>query len=318
LADALRETERLYSNHIGYRRNERAATFERKHPMATPMHQGAALRTAGSTAEASRPGLAFGSLGLFLALVFGLTWGLAALFIPFGDQLTAIFGPMGYTNPLFILAVYSPGFAGVFMIWRHYGLKGLGSYFRRLTLWRLPLAWWAFLILGIPAIEYLGAAIKGTLTDPFPFSPWYNVLPALATTLFIGPIEEFGWRGVALPLLQRRFAPLWAGLILGVIWGIWHVPAFLLGGTPQSAWAFGPYLIGVVALAVILTPLFNAARGSLLIAVLFHFQMNGPAWPDAQPWDVLVFVIAAVVIVVLNRKTMLSHEGAVSEVLMPE
>jgi membrane protease YdiL (CAAX protease family) len=115
---------------------------------------------------------------------------------------------------LFILAVYAPGFAGVFLVWRHYGLKGLGSYFRRLTLWRMSVAWWVFLAIGIPVVFYLGAAIKGTIADPFPFSPWHDVVPALAIALLIGPIEEFGWRGVALPLLQRRFAPLWAGLIL--------------------------------------------------------------------------------------------------------
>jgi len=178
-------------------------------------------------------------------------------------------------------------------------------------------AWWVFLVTGIPAVYYVGAAIKGTLTDSFPFSPWYDVLPALLIGLVIGPIEELGWRGVALPLLQRRVAPLWAGLILGAIWGVWHVPAFLLSGTPQSAWSFGPFFIGVLAISVILTPMFNAARGSLLIAALFHFQMNGPAWPDAQPWDMLVFGIAAVLIVLLNRKAMLSRNGAVTEVLMP-
>jgi membrane protease YdiL (CAAX protease family) len=261
--------------------------------------------------------MGFGTLVPFFALAFGLTWGLAALMMLFPDQITAIFGAVSYTNPLFILAVYSPAIAGVFLVWRHYGVTGLGSFLRRLTLWRMPVAWWGFLVIGIPALFYLGAAIKGTITDPFPFSPWYGVLPALAIALVIGPIEELGWRGVALPLLQRRFAPLWAGLILGVIWGLWHVPAFLLSGTPQSAWSFGPYFIAVVAISVILTPMFNAARGSLLIAALFHFQMNGPAWPDAQPWDTLVFAIAAVVIVLLNRKAMLTRDGAVTEVLMP-
>jgi uncharacterized protein len=269
------------------------------------------------TPETTPRGMSFGTLGAFFALTFGLGWGLPSLLLLFPNQLERIFGPMGYTNPLFILAVYSPGIAGVFLVWRHYGLMGLGSYFRRLTLWRMPLAWWVCLVLGIPAVFYVGATIKGTISDPFPFSPWYNVLPALVIGLVIGPIEEFGWRGVALPLLQRRFAPLWAGLILGAIWGLWHVPAFLLSGTPQSAWSFGPFFIGVLAISVILTPMFNVARGSILIAALFHFQMNGPAWPDAQPWDMLVFGIAAAVIVLLNRKAMLTRGGAVTEVLMP-
>ena len=163
----------------------------------------------------------------------------------------------------------------------------------------------------------LGAAIKGMITDPFPFSPWYSVLPALATGLVIGPIEELGWRGVALPLLQRRLAPLWSSLILGGIWGLWHLPAFFLSGSPQSAWSFGPYFIGVLAITIILTPMFNAARGSLLIAALYHFQMNGPIWPDAQPWDILIFAVIAVVIVLLNRRTMLTCDGVVTDVLMP-
>lgn len=257
------------------------------------------------------------TIGPFLALTFGLTWGLAALLILFYDQIVAIFGEISMTNPLFILAVYSPGFAGVFLVWRHYGLKGLGSFFRRLTLWRAPILWWLFLILGIPVIFYAGAAVKGTISNPFPFSPWYQVFPALALALFIGPIEESGWRGLALPLLQRKFAPFWAGLILGVIWGVWHIPAFLLSGAPQSAWSFGPYFIGVVSLAVILTPLFNAARGSLLMAVLFHFQMNNPIWPDAQPWDTLFLVIAAVIIVALNYRKMFKRGDGITEVLMP-
>jgi hypothetical protein len=254
----------------------------------------------------------------FLALTFGLTWGIAVLLILFTDQIVAIFGEISMSNPLFILAVYSPGFAGVFLVWRRYGLKGLGSFFRRMTLLRASRWWWLFLILGIPAIVYIGAAIKGTISDPFPFSPWYQVLPALALALFLGPIEEFGWRGLALPLLQRKFAPFWAGLILGIIWAAWHIPAFLLSGTPQSDWSFIPYFGGVIAISVILTPFFNDARGSLLIAVLYHFQMMNPIWPDAQPWDNLLFIVIAVVIVILNRRRMFNRKEGVTDVLMPE
>lgn len=258
------------------------------------------------------------TLGPFLAISFGLTWGLAAILMLFYDQVVALFGEITMTNPLFILAVYAPGFAGILLVWWHYGVRGLGSFFRRLTLWRAPVAWWLFLLFGIPALVYAGAALSGTLDDPFPFTPWYTVLPAMAVALFIGPIEEFGWRGVALPLLQRQFAPFWAGLILGIIWAAWHIPSFLIGGTPQSAWAFGPYFIGVVTISVLMTPLFNAARGSLLIAALYHFQMMNPAFPDAQPWDTLMFLLATVVVVWLNRRDMFQHGSGVTDVLMPE
>jgi membrane protease YdiL (CAAX protease family) len=256
------------------------------------------------------------TLATFLAITFALTWGLAAFAILFADQVTAIFGEIGLTNPLVILAIYAPGIAGVFMVWRHYGLKGLGSFFQRLTLWRAPLGWWLFLLLGIPAIVYAGATVKGAISEPFPFFPWYQVLPALAVALFLGPIEEFGWRGLALPLLQRKFAPFWAGLILGVIWALWHLPSFLISGMPQTAWSAGPYFFGIIAISVILTPLFNRSRGSLLIAVLYHFQMMNPIWPDAQPWDNLLFVAAAVIIVILNRHTLFQREDGVTDVLM--
>jgi len=254
----------------------------------------------------------------FLALTFGLTWGLAALFIFFSDQIVAIFGEVGLSNPLVILAVYSPGIAGIFLVWRHYGLKGLGSFFRRLTMWRAPILWWLFILLGIPAVVYTGAALKGTISDPFPFSPWYQALPALAFALVLGPIEEFGWRGLALPLLQRRFAPFWAGLILGVIWALWHIPSFLMSGMPQSSWSAGPYFLGIIAISVILTPLFNISRGSLLIAILYHFQMMNPIFPDAQPWDNLLYIAVAVIIVLLNRRKMFQRSESVTEVLMQE
>ena len=167
----------------------------------------------------------------FLAITFGLSWGIAALLIFFTDQMVAIFGEITNRNPLYVLMAYSPGIAGTFLVWRHYRLKGLARFFRRLTLWRMPRVWWLYLIVGIPIIAYLAAALNGTISDPFPFSPWYQVFPALVQGFFLlGTIEEFGWRGIAQPLLQRKMAPFWAGLIVGIIWATWHLPVFLFGG----------------------------------------------------------------------------------------
>lgn len=269
-------------------------------------------------AEPKAHGITVKTLVPFLALTFSMTWGIAAILIFFTDQVVTIFGEINTRNPLYILAVYSPGFAGAFLVWRSYGLKGLGSFFRRLTLWRMPHVWWLYLILGIPVIVYLGAALKGTISDPFPFSPWHLVFSALVHAFFLGAIEEFGWRGLALPLLQRKMAPVWAGLVLGIIWATWHIPAFLMSGTPYGAWSFAPWFAGVIAISVILTPMFNSARGSLLIAYLYHFQVMNPIFPDAQPWDNLLFIITAVIIVWLNRRTMFKQGSGVTEILIPE
>ena len=256
------------------------------------------------------------SVRWFFAATYLMTLTFGFLMVAFMDQIEAVFGPMGYTNPVFILTVYSPGFVGLFMVWRHYGIHGLRAFFRRFTLWRMSTAWWLTLLVGMPAVFYAGALVTGNASD-FPFDPWYGVLPALIPAFFIGPIEELGWRGVALPLLQRKFAPLWSALIVGIVAAVWHTPAFFLSGTKQAAWSFWPFFFGVVAISVILTPMFNAARGSLLIAALFHAQMNGPAWPDAQPWDMVGFSVVALIVVLVNRKAMLHKEAAATDVLLP-
>lgn len=268
----------------------------------------------GEPARATKPI----SLVTFFSIAFGLSWGLGAMAAFFQEQVETVFGPIGMTNPLFMLVVYSPAIAGIGLVWRHHGRHGLSRYFRRLLMWRMPLVWWAYLVLGMPAVFYLGAWLKGESFDPFPFSPWYSVVPALGLTLILGPMEEFGWRGVALPLLQRRMAPIWAGLLLSTLWATWHLPAFLLEGTPQSEWSFAAFFIGLVAIELTLTPMFDAARGSILIPILYHFQLNGPIWPDAQPIDSFLFVAIAVVVVALNRRRLFSRGGAPTDLFAPE
>jgi len=258
----------------------------------------------------------FRSLFPYLAIAFGLAWGIVALLILFPDQIEAVFGELSAKNPLFILAVYAPAIAAFTLVIRRDGLAGLKRYLSRLLLWRVHWGWYVFLLAGIPVLYYSGAALKGNLfSAPFPFSNWYEVIPALAFMLVLGPIEEFGWRGFALPLLQQRLAPIWAGLILGAIWGIWHLPAFYLSGVPQSAWSFFPFFIGAIALGVIVTPLFNASGGSILLPLLFHWQLINPIFPDAAPHDTIFFVAAAIVVIVIHRATMFNRKSAVTEVI---
>jgi membrane protease YdiL (CAAX protease family) len=258
----------------------------------------------------------FNALGAFLLIAFGLAWGILALFIFLPDQMTSLFGKLTGQHPLFFLAVYAPAIAAFILVIYYGGSVGFRRYLARLWLWRCSSAWYAFLILGIPLLFFGGSALKGNLfAEPFQFSSFQTLVVAMLFMAIKGPVEEFGWRGLALPLLQRKFAPLWAGLILGVIWGLWHLPAFLLSGTPQSAWSFTPFFVGSVAVSVIVTQLFNASRGSILLPALLHFQLINPIWPDAQPYDTLFFVAAAVLVVWFNRKAMFSREWGVTEVM---
>lgn len=258
----------------------------------------------------------FISLMPFLLITFGLAWGILALFIFLPDQMNRTFGKLSGQHPLFYLAVYAPAIAAFIVVTYNSGLGGLRRYLSRLLLWRCSLAWYAFVIVGIPLLFFGGSALKGNLFDDlFPFASFQIFLLALAMAMAKGPVEEFGWRGLALPLLQRRFTPVWAGLILGVIWGFWHLPAFLLSGTPQSAWSFTPFFVGTIALSVIVTALYNQSRGSILLPAFFHFQCINPIWPDAQPYDTFAFAAAAVLVVWFNRKAMFSSEDAVMEVI---
>lgn len=170
------------------------------------------------------------------------------------------------------------------------------------------------LLAGIPAVYYAGALIKGAPLLP-PFESLAAFLGLLAFMAVLGPVEEFGWRGVALPLLQRRMVPFAASVVLGLVWALWHLPAFLLSGTLQSNWQFMPFLLGLVATSVIMTQLFNASRGSIVLPMLFHWQLNNPAWPDAQPWDTGFFVAAAAVVTWACRGRMFTRAGAATEVV---
>lgn len=268
--------------------------------------------------EASTHKFRISTLVPFLIITFGISWGVIALYILLPDQMIALFGELTGEHPLFYLATYGPAIAALVIVLFKTQFAGLKQFLSRILLWRAPMAWYVFLLLGIPALFYIGAIVKGLPMDEMvPVSSLNAYLVALVLFAIKGPIEEIGWRGFALPLLQRRMSPLSAGLIIGIIWGFWHLPAFLLSGTPQSAWSFSDFFIGTIALSIIATALFNASRGSILLPALFHLQTINPLWPDAQPYDTIPFVVAAVLVVWLNRDTMFNKNGGIKTILYP-
>ena len=265
---------------------------------------------------ANAPTFSLRSLVPFLIITFGVAWGIIGLYIALPEQMAATFGEITGQHPLFYLAVYAPAIAALALVLFRSGWKGTRRFLGRLLLWRAPVAWYAFLLIGIPLLFYAGAVWKGlSVAELVPVSSLGGYLLALVLFAIKGPVEEIGWRGLALPLLQRSMSPLWAGLVLGIIWGVWHLPAFFLSGTPQSAWSFTDFFVGTVALSLIATALFNASRGSILLPALFHLQVINPLWPDAQPYDTIPFVVAAIVVVWVNRASMLRKGGGITEIV---
>ena len=250
----------------------------------------------------------------FFSITFLLTWGIAGLYVFAPNIMAGLFGNLTGSHPLYYLAVWAPAIAALILVLYRHGLDGSRRFLSRLLLWRVSPGWWGLILVIVPLLFYVAALFKNGKYELFPFESLSAYLIALLLMMIKGPIEEMGWRGLALPLLQRRMAPIWAGLVIGMIWAVWHTPAFLLSVSVYSAWSFIPFFVGTVALSVIMTPLFNSSRGSILLPTLLHWQLINPLWPDAQPYDNWLFVVVATLVVWINRAAMFSRKGAITEI----
>jgi membrane protease YdiL (CAAX protease family) len=128
--------------------------------------------------------------------------------------------------------------------------------------------------LGMPALALMAIGLGTMVTgDTYDFGmPSDGLIVLLPLIIAVG--EEYGWRGYALPGLQRRYSALTAALIVGFVHWIWHSPASLIDtGVPLETpfWLFGLF---VVALSVMMTSIFNASTGAVGLTILFHFASN--------------------------------------------
>src|SRR5690606_25377036 len=105
----------------------------------------------------------------------------------------------------------------------------------RYVQWRAGMQWYLLVLFGpllaltIGAIPFLGMSILSAfINNAALIASFY--LPVLVVGIILGPLwEEPGWRGFALPRLQRQYGPLAGTVTLGLLWSLWHLPAFLGG-----------------------------------------------------------------------------------------
>lgn len=138
--------------------------------------------------------------------------------------------------------------------------------------------------------------------------------------------EEIGWRGYALPRLQARHGALIASLIIGVVWGFWHVPKFLMAGSAQD-YSFWVFLLDTTAKAILFTWVYNNTKSSLLLVTLFHAAINTadvflPIIPaaigDVRPTLIAIGLhcLAAIIVVIVTGPARLSRsQTAPAEVI---
>jgi uncharacterized protein len=152
------------------------------------------------------------------------------------------------------------------------------AFLKRIVQWRVEPRWYA-LVLGLPLAITLGAVglnlQLGATMEPHVLD-WIDLAARFAfTLLFIGLGEEPAWRGFALPRLMAGRSALAASLVLGLLHAIWHLP---LLGVEYDAGNIVPWMIGVLAFAILVTWVYLHTEGSLLLPMLFHSSVNTSAF----------------------------------------
>jgi membrane protease YdiL (CAAX protease family) len=262
----------------------------------------------------------------FFLLTFALSWGVPVAFLLAAPVLPVAVSVSGY-SPLAFLAVWSPSIAAFVVVGVTDGWAGIRAYARRVTRLRGSWTWYAVVLVGVPLVYLLSAVVASATGGP-PLRVGSDWLPAFVTVSLLratqGPVEELGWRGFALPLLQRRHSGLVSGVVLGLVWALWHTPALVVS-TAEFA-RVGPLFPGVVRLfavlvatSVVLTVVFNGSRGSVPVAVLFHWLTNldypwesTTAVPIAQD---AVFVVVAVVVAATVGRRYLGRENLATDLV---
>jgi len=240
----------------------------------------------------------------FFILTFAITWGIGAFAILFPAQVRAIFGELTVFSPLFILAAAAPTISATILTLAWEGWSGLGALYARLIRWRFGIQWYALVLIGLPLLGWLVTRVAGA-EPKYDLSTPALVFLALLNLLITGPLgEELGWRGYALPRLLKRFNPFVASLILGAIWGVWHLPAFFVSTLVQSGIFLPIFLFGALCTSILATWTFQHTGGSVLVTVLLHYMVNFTLAILGAPFPALtlVMLVLAILAVVLDKR----------------
>jgi len=235
---------------------------------------------------------------------------------------------------MFLLMLLGPSLASLTLTALLDGRAGLLSLFGRMSRWRIGWGWSAVVFLTIPLISISLLTVLTTWLSPvyrIQLNPTQVIL-GLAIGLLAGFCEETGWTGFALPRLQARYGPLASGLILGMLWAIWHGMADFWGSIATLGLFWLPnsvvfWLMPLTAYRILMVWV-HKNTNSLLAAQLMHAFYTGtlvaisPTTPTAEAmlWKALFSMtiwIALLLVVIKFGKQLTGNptefDGAVIE-----
>jgi membrane protease YdiL (CAAX protease family) len=255
-----------------------------------------------------------------LVLMFALTWPI--------DLAQADLLPIEVPFAVYLFLGWGFIIASLIMTGLTQGRAGVVALLKRFLIWRVGWRWYGIALGVYPALFLAALGLNAARTGaPIEFSEtlaaqFFGLSAALP--LFVAPFflfeavangEELGWRGYVLPRVQARHGALLSALIVGIIWGLWHLPKYLY---PFDVIAFTMVMVKATGDSVLYTWLNNNTRGSLLLAVVFHatsntagfFLLPAPGVPGREPLMgliVVLVVLAAAAVVVRYGPQQLSR-----------
>ncbi|MEE4195706.1 MAG: type II CAAX endopeptidase family protein [Anaerolineae bacterium] len=224
----------------------------------------------------------------YFLLTFAYSWTIWIPSVLDGIGVDLPFDVAGYTMLAVIIGAFAPLLAAITLVAREGGWKAVKAFFgQALDLHVKPL--YILLALALPLAihlisHYLALAVGLDVAQTlFPaetsIAPILLAIPYFFLMLLIGGgQEEFGWRGYAQQPLQEKIGVIPASLVIGIIWGLWHLPLWFMEGDLHSAYSYVAFVLMTTSISLVYTWLYNAS-GKKLIAVLILHAMSNTAAP---------------------------------------
>jgi len=224
----------------------------------------------------------------FFLLTFAYSWVIWIPSVLDGIGIKLPFNVTGYSIVVVIIGAFAPLLAAITLVVREEGWRGIRVFLRQaLDIHIKPV--FLILALALPLLihviaHYLALAFgldvaKTLFPTEVPVSPIILAIPYFFLMLVIGGgQEEFGWRGYAQEPLQEKIGVIPASLVIGVIWGIWHLPLWFMRGDLHSAYSFLAFVMMTTSISIMYAWLYNSS-GKKLIVVMFFHAMNNTAAP---------------------------------------